>query len=79
MTWKPSSLPFLALIKPVAVPIHFQYIHMMGEPIKQRSGQALRAEHLRPLVKWQIAGHQYGASLIALAEDFEQQLCAGLG
>ena len=48
----------------------------MGEPIKQRPSQALRAEHLRPLIKWQIVGHQDGAPIIALAEDFVQQLCA---
>ena len=52
---------------------------MVGETVEQRPGQALGAEHLGPLVEGQIAGHQGGATLVALAEDLEEEFGAGLG
>ena len=51
---------------------------MVGEAVQQSPGQAFRAEYLRPLIERQVAGHQDRAPLVALAEDFEQQLGAGL-
>ena len=52
---------------------------MVGEPVQQSSGEALRAEDLGPLVEGQIGGDQDGASLVALAEDLEEQRCPGVG
>ena len=48
------------------------------EAVQQSPGQAFRAEYLRPLIERQVGGHQDRAPLVALAEDFEQQLGAGL-
>ena len=52
---------------------------MVGEPVQQRPGEPLRAEDLGPLVEWQVGGYQDGASLVALAEDLEEQFRAGPG
>ncbi len=51
---------------------------MVGEAVQQSPGQAFRAEYLRPLIERQVGGHQDRAPLVALAEDFEQQIGAGL-
>ena len=51
----------------------------MGEPVQQGAGQPLRAEDLRPLVEGQVGGDQDGPSLVALAEDLEEELGPGLG
>ena len=52
---------------------------MVGETVQQRAGEALRAEHLGPLVEREIGGHQDGAAFVALAEDLEEQFRAGGG
>ncbi len=46
----------------------------MREAVEERAGEPLGAEHGRPLVERQIARDQRAASLVALAEDLEQQL-----
>ena len=46
----------------------------MREAVEERTGEPLGAEHGRPLVERQIARDQRAASLVALAEDLEQQL-----
>src|ERR1700724_4356093 len=53
-------------------------MHVVGQSVEQSAGQTLGAEHARPLVEWQIAGDDRRASLIAVAEDLEQQLGSGL-
>ena len=52
---------------------------MVCETVQQRAGEALRSEHLGPLVEWQVGGHQDGAPFVALAEDLKEQLRAGAG
>ena len=52
---------------------------MVGEPVQQRAGEALRAEDLGPFVEGQIGGHHDGAPLVALAEDLEEEFRAGGG
>ena len=52
---------------------------MVGEPVQQGSGEALRAEDLGPFVEGQIGGNHDGAPLVALAEDLEEQLGPGAG
>ena len=52
---------------------------MVGEPVEQGSGQPFRAEDLGPFLEGQVAGHQRRAAFVALAEDLEEQLGAGLG
>ncbi len=43
-----------ALVKPVAVTVHFQDVDVVGQSIEQCPGQALGAEHLGPFVEWQV-------------------------
>mgnify|MGYP000300672074 CR=1 FL=1 len=51
---------------------------MVGEAVQQSPGQTFRAEYLGPFIERQVGGHQDRAPLVALAEDFEQQLGSGL-
>ena len=46
---------------------------VVGEPVQQRAGEALRTEHPGPLIEGQVGGDQDGAPLVALAEDLEEQ------
>ena len=48
----------LALLEAVALAVHLQDVHMVGESVQQRTGQPLRAQHFGPLLKGQVAGHQ---------------------
>ena len=52
---------------------------MVGEAVQQCPGEPFRAKDLGPLVEGQVGGHQDGASLVALAEDLEEQFRAGGG
>jgi hypothetical protein len=51
---------------------------VVGEPVEQRPGEALGAEGLGPFVERQVAGDQGRAALVALGDQLEQQLGAGL-
>src|SRR6266480_3909137 len=62
------ALALFALFESVAVAVHFQDVNVVGQPIEQRAG---------PLVERQIGSDDGGAALVALAEDFEQELGAG--
>ena len=53
--------------------VHLQDVDVVGEAVQQRSGQALRTEHLGPFVEGQVGGDQDGAPLAALAEDLEEE------
>ena len=75
---KQVFLGFPPLVETIALAVHFQDMDMVGEAVQQSPGQAFRAEYLRPLIERQVGGHQDRAPLVALAEDFEQQLGAGL-
>ena len=68
-----------ALIEPIALAINLEDTDVVGEAVEERAGEALGAEHLGPLVEWEIAGEQDRAPLVALAVDLEQELGAGLG
>src|SRR6267378_7636363 len=71
------ALALLALFEAIAVAVHFEDVDMVGQPVEQRAGQPLGAEHAGPLVERQIAGDEGGAALVSLAEDLEQELRAG--
>ena len=47
--------------------------------VRESAGEPLGAEDLCPLVEGQVGGDEDRSSLVALAKDLEQQLCAGLG
>ena len=68
-----------AALQPGALAIHFQDVDVVGEAVQQRSGETLRSEDFGPFVERQIGGDQDGASLVALAEDLEQQFRPGGG
>jgi hypothetical protein len=44
-------------------------VDVVGEAVEQSPGQAFAAQDLGPLVEWQVAGHQGGAALVALARS----------
>src|SRR6516165_8190802 len=71
------ALALPALFEAIAVAVHFEDVDVVGQPVKQRTGQPLRPEHARPLVERQIAGDDGGAALVTLTEDLEQELGAG--
>ena len=72
------ALASLALFEPIAVAVHFEDVDVVGKAIQQGAGEPLGAKHAGPLVERQVAGHDGGAALVALAEDLEQQLGAVL-
>ncbi len=51
----------------------------MGQPVEQGAGETFGAEDLGPFVERQVAGDQRGAAFVALRDQLEQQLGAGLG
>ena len=60
-----------AVAEAAAVAVHLQYTHVVG--------QALRFDHLGPLIERQVGGDQDGAALVALGEDLEEQFRSGGG
>ena len=67
------------MLEAVALAVHLQDVDLVCEAVRQRAGEALRSEHLGPLVEWEVGGHQDGARFVALAEDLKEQLRAGAG
>ena len=52
---------------------------MVRQAVEERTGEPLGAESFGPLVEWQIAGDERGATLIAQGDHLEQQFGAGFG
>ena len=69
----------LALLEAEALSVHLQDMYMVGQAVEEGPGEPLRAKDLGPLVEGQVGGSQDRAAFMALAEDFEEQLGAGLG
>jgi len=60
-----GSIPaksLLALLEPVAVPVHFKDVNVVGQPVEQRSGEPLGREHAGPLVE-RICSTRVGSGL----------------
>ena len=53
-----------ALPEAVALHVHLQDVNAVSDPVRQGSGQPLRAEGLGPLVKGQVGGDQDEAQLV---------------
>ena len=51
---------------------------MVGDTIQQCASQTLRSERFGPFVKRQVACDQGGSALVALRDQFEQQLCTSI-
>src|SRR4029450_9672900 len=70
----------LCLFSPVALPVQFQNMDMVGETIEQRAGETLALKDACPFLEWKIRRDNGRAALVALAEDLEEeQLGASLG
>src|SRR5215210_8099481 len=69
-----SLAPVFTCPEPIALAIHLQDVHVVRQTVEQRSCQALRAEHARPLVKGKVARHDHRAALVAAAEHLKQKL-----
>ena len=72
-------LPFPAAGKPIAVAVHLEDMHMMGQSVEQGAGEPFGSEHRCPFIERQIAGNQRAAAFVALAEHLEQQFAADGG
>jgi hypothetical protein len=68
----------LAVLKPKAIAVHLEDVDVVGKAIEQRTGQPLGTEDADPFIERQVAGDDDRAALVALAEDLEQQLGAGV-
>jgi len=54
----------LARLEAVALAVHLQDVHAVGEAVQQRAGQPFRPQHFGQLLKGQVAGHQRRATLV---------------
>ena len=54
----------LRFLEPVASAVGFQNVDVMREAVHKRAGQALAAQHLRPLFERQVGRHDQARSLI---------------
>jgi hypothetical protein len=54
----------LALLEAVALAVHLQDVHVVGEAVQQCAGQPFRPQHFGQLLKGQVAGHQRRATLV---------------
>jgi len=69
----------VALLETIAVAVHFEDVHVMGESVEQGAGEAFGTEDLGPFLEGQVRGDQGRAALVALAEHLEEQLGACFG
>ena len=69
---------FAAFAQPEAFAVHFEDMDVMGQAVQNGAGEAFRAEDLGPFIEWQVGGDDDRAALVALGDDLEQQLGAGL-
>ena len=69
---------FLAVFEATVVAVQLEDVDVLGQPVEQRASQPFGAEDLGPFVEGQIRGHERRCLLVALGEDLEQQLGAGL-
>ena len=51
-------MPGFALIEPIAFAVHFENVHMVGQPIQQCAGQPFCAKGFGPLFERQVAGDE---------------------
>ena len=69
---------FLVVFEAIAVAVQLEDVDVMGQPVEQRASHPFGAEDLGPFVEGQIRGHARRCVLVALGEDLDQQLGAGL-
>ena len=79
IVWNLGRSGFPAALEAVALAVHLQDVDVVGESVQERASEALRSEDLGPLVEWEVGGDQDRSTLIALAEDLEEQFRTGAG
>ena len=62
------------MLEALALPVHFEYVDVVGEAVQQCAVQEHRSEDLGPLVEGQVGREQDVASLIALGEYLGEAL-----
>src|SRR3989304_3657124 len=72
-------LPAQALLEAVGVALELEDVAAMGEAVQESRREVGVPEDLRPTGEVQVGGDQPRPPLVALGEDAEQQLGAGLG
>ena len=70
---------FPAALEPIAVAVHLDDVHVVGEAVQQGAIWALGAEDLNPFVEGKVGGHQDRATFVELGEYLEEQFRAGAG
>lgn len=63
-----------ALGEAIALAFHLEDVDVVGQLVEQRAGQALGAEVLDRFTESQIACDQRCTALVALRDQFEEQL-----
>jgi hypothetical protein len=71
-----TLLGFHRLAEAIALAIHFKNMAPVGEPVQESPGHALSLENLAPLAERQVAGDEHTGTLVAVAEDPEQEFDA---
>jgi hypothetical protein len=66
--------PFPRALKAVTLPVGFQDVHAVRQPIQHRPGQPVTSQYLRPTLKRQVRCHNQTRSLVRPAYHLEQQL-----
>ena len=69
----------LALSQAIAFAVHLEDVDVVGQPVEERPGQALGAEGFRPFIEGQVARDQRGSALVALRDQFKEQLGPSFG
>src|SRR5690349_5580277 len=64
------------MLEPIALAVHLENMDVMGKPIEESAGQTVVPEHHGPFVERQVRGDDGGATLVPLAEGFEQKFAA---
>jgi hypothetical protein len=74
-----SADPGLGIAQPVALALRLDDLAPMGQAIKGRPGEALRAQHLGPVIERQVGRDHQAGPLVGGGDDVEQQLGPDLG
>ena len=77
--WRRCRGVLPAALEAVTLAVHLHDVHVVGEAVQQCAGEPFRPEDHGPLVEGEVGGHQGRSSLVALAEDLEEEFRAGGG
>ena len=79
MFWRLAFGSSLGLAKAVAVPIGFQDVAAMCEPIQEGAGETFGAKDLGPLLEGEVGGEHEALLLVRSTDHLEEEFGAGLG